>query len=274
MTPSEFFNEHTYYKWQQLVDNETCANMAEQVRKAYSTKLYYEERPGSFDFLAQRNTNHIEKQGYSRKYRAIYGENVKNMTPLIYEYYTNPQLIELLSNVVNCPLYTVPAYKTVDQAIQIYNQKGDGTNWHHDRCIFNGGRVFTFLTVIHNTSDQELTVWTEANGIEKLKWSVGMAVIIEKFKTFHSVTPLTFGERYLVTLTYCEKPYSPSILRPVEYIANKSKNFSYLGFDAFTLADWVIIITVIILIITAVYAIIVKWFWLNNKLVSRKNKKK
>lgn len=270
MTPSEFFNEHTYYMWPQLLDNESCARMTEQVQIAYNSNSYYDTKPSVVDSIAQNNTKHIQTQGYTKKYRAIYGEKVKELTPSIYEYYTNPQLIGLLSSVTKCPLYPVPAYKTVDQAIQIYNQKGDGTNWHHDRSIFNGGRVFTFLTVIHNTSDQMLTIWTEKYNVESLKWSVGMAVLIEKFKTYHSVTPLNIGDRILVTLTYAEKPYTPSILRPVVYLSNKSKNYGYLGFDCFTITDWVIMILVMSIVIAIIGAI---FYWMTKAPISKRKKR-
>jgi hypothetical protein len=253
MNPREFFNEHTYYMWDTFLDEKTCKLMSEQVFEAYKKGIYYDENPSVFDNLVQNNTKHIEKQGYTRKYKAIYGEDVKYLTPLIYDYYMNENVIKVLSDVCGCTLYPVPAYKTVDQAVQIYNTPGDGTNWHHDRSIFNGGRAFTFLTVIHNTSDQQLTVWTEKYGIEKIPWSVGKAVFIEKFKTYHSVTPLGYGQRILLTLTYCEKPYTPSIFRPIEYALNKSKNFGYIGFNSFTILDWSIVLLIILLIILCLY---------------------
>lgn len=268
MDPHTFFMDHTYYKWDKLLDDKTCAEMSNQVRQAYNDGLYYNENPTIYDSLVQKNTRHIEKQGYTRKYKAIYGEYVKEKTPLIYDYYMNPDLIRLLSSVAGCQLHPVPAYKTVDQAIQIYNTPGDGTNWHHDRSIFNGGRAFTFLTVIYNTSDQKLTVWTEKYGTEQIEWSVGKAVFIEKFKTYHSVTPLGYGERFLLTLTYSEKPYSPSIFRPIEYMMNKTKNYGYLGFDAFTVLDWVIIIVAFIVFVLIVYKTVV---FLKTKL-DKKNK--
>lgn len=71
-------------------------------------------------------------------------------------------------------------------------------------------------------------------GVEKIPWSIGKAVLIEKFKTYHSVTPLNNGERILITLSYAEKPYVPSMLRPIEYMSNKAKNYGYIGIDAFT----------------------------------------
>ena len=254
---NSFFFDHTYFIWENLLDIETCQIMTNEVKNAYDQ--HYVEKPKLYDSLLQKNTNHIEKQGYSRKYKAIYGDDVKNLTPSIYEYYTNENVINMLSDVAGCQLHIVPTHKTVDQAVQIYNEKGDGTNWHHDRSIFNGGRAFTFLTVIHNTSDQQLTIWTEKHGIEKIQWSVGKAVLIEKFVTYHSVTPLHSGERILLTLTYCEKPYSPCMLRPVEYIMNKSKNFGYMGFDAFTVNDYIvgIIVVFIVLIVASVASVFI-----------------
>lgn len=240
MHPSLFFLDHTYFKWDKLLDDDTCRAMTRQVRDAYRSGRYFDEKPSTFDSIVQKNTLHLEKQGYTRKYRAIYGDDVKNSTPLVYGYYTSERVVRMLSEVAGCRLHPVPTHKTVDQAIQIYSEPGDGTNWHHDRSIFNGGRAFTFLTVIHNTSDQQLTVWTEKYGIEKIRWSVGKAVLIEKFKTYHSVTALGHGERILLTLTYSEKPYSPSLLRPVEYFMNKTKNYGYLGVHAFTAMDAVI----------------------------------
>lgn len=141
----------------------------------------------------------------------------------------------------------------MDQAVQYYRTPGDGTNWHHDRSIFNGGRAFTFLTVIHNTSDQELKVWTQKYGIETLPWKVGKAVIIEKFKTVHAVSTLHQGERILLTLTYVEKPYYPTILHPIEYFNNKAKNCGYIGMDAFTPIDYIIMFIMILIIITIIY---------------------
>ena len=199
----------------------------------------YRENPTVIDSLVQKNTQHIGKQGYTRKYYAIYGDDVKNLT-LVYDYYTNPEVLRELSRVAGCQLYTVPSHKTVDLAVQIYKNQGDGTNWHHDRSIYNGGRCFTFLTVIHNTSDQKLTVWTDKYDKEVLPWTVGKAVLIEKFKTFHSVTPLQYGERILLTLTYSEKPYAPTLMHPREYLFNKAKNIAYLGADALTLQDYLI----------------------------------
>jgi len=269
MDNHSFFMDHTYFKWDKLLDDDICERMSQQVKKTYEQGTYYNETPSIYDSLVQKNTAHIEKQGYTRKYKAIYGEYVKLKTPLIYDYYTNEDIINMLSAVAGCKLYPVPAYKTVDQAVQIYNTPGDGTNWHHDRSIFNGGRAFTFLTVIHNTSDQKLTVWTEKYGIEKIEWSVGKAVLIEKFKTYHSVTPLTYGERFLLTLTYSEKPYSPSILRPVEYVLNKTKNYGYLGFDAFTLVDWILIVMTIILSIS-LFIFLVKLFLRKNTVPVKK----
>lgn len=257
-TPSHFFQDHTYWKWDYFLDEDTCKQMTSQVVDAYNKKKYYNTNPKWFDSIAQINTKHIEKQGYTKQYKAIYGEYVKDLTPLIYEYYVNPSVIQLLSSVTKCPMYPVPAYKTVDQAIQIYTEPGDGANWHHDRSIFGKGRCFTFLTVIHNSSDQRLTVWTDKYGIEEIKWSVGKAVLIEKFKTFHSVTPLTTGQRILLTLTYSEVPYKPTILRPIQYFQNKTKNFAYLGFDSFVTVDWIALIITIIISIVLIYILIMR----------------
>lgn len=270
MDPHTFFIDHTYYKWDKLLDDQTCNAMAAQARNAYNNGNYYDEKPAIYDSLIQKNTKHIEKQGYTRKYKAIYGDDVKTLTPLIYEYYTNENVIKMLSDVAGCHLHPVPTHKTVDLAVQIYSEPGDGTNWHHDRSIFNGGRAFTFLTVIYNTSDQQLTVWTDKYGTEKIQWSVGKAVLIEKFKTYHSVTPLGKGERMLLTLTYSEKPYSPSMLRPIEYFLNKSKNYGYLGFDAFTWLDYVVFVLTVLVIVYCIWILLRKRK--QNKKFSRQKK--
>lgn len=46
--------------------------------------------------------------------------------------YTCPHIISMLERIIQCPLHYVPTYKTTDLAVQIYKNKGDGTNWHHD----------------------------------------------------------------------------------------------------------------------------------------------
>ncbi len=130
-------------------------------------------------------------------------------------------MIDHVSRVVGCRVHTVPSDRTVDQAVQIYTDRGDGASWHHDRSVFNGGRVFTVLIVPFNTSDQRLRVWTPNHGIEELRWRNGMLVVIEKFRTFHAVTPLQSGQRILLTFTYAELPYVPTMLRPIEYALNK-----------------------------------------------------
>lgn len=270
-TPSQYFQDHTYWKWDSFLEEETCKEMTSQVVDVYNKNLTYNTNPKWYDSLAQMNTQHIEKQGYTKKYKAIYGEYVKDITPLIYEYYTNPNVIQILSSVTKCPMYPVPAYKTVDQAIQIYTEPGDGTNWHHDRSIFGEGRSFTFLTVIHNTSDQRLTVWTKKYGREEIRWSVGKAVLIEKFKTFHSVTPLTTGQRILLTLTYSEVPYKPTIFRPIQYFQNKTKNFAYLGFHSFVTLDWIIMFITIITFLTMICIFIM---WINIILKQSKRTKR
>lgn len=245
---SEFFNEHTYYVFDNLLDKHTCSKMTEQIKKT-PDKYIYNTRPQFIDNIAQYNTQFLEKQGYTKKYDAIYGEDIKTNCPLVHEFYTNPDIIKKLEGVVGCKLHPVPPHKTSDMAIQIYRAKGDSANWHFDRSIFNGARCFTFLVTIHNTSDQELLIWNEKYGNAKIKWEVGKAAIIEKFVTYHSVTPLNYGDRILLTLTYTEKPYTPTIMRPFEYVSNKVKNFSYLHFDCFTLVDWLIILLVFILIL-------------------------
>lgn len=169
-------------------------------------------------------------------------------------------------------MYPVPTYKTVDQSVQIYNEPGDGTNWHHDRSIFNGGRAFTFLFVIYNTSDQQLTVWTEQHGIEKIQWSVGKAVLIEKFKTYHSVTPLGHGERILVALTYSEIPYYPSIERPIEYVMNKAKNYGYLGLDAFDIIDYILLFIIFVIVCLSIYFAIQKLMATKRKIIRSKRR--
>jgi hypothetical protein len=189
-------------------------------------------------------------------------------------YYKDPDVIRELSRVAGCPLYTVPSKKTVDQAVQIYNTPGDSANWHHDRSIFNGGRTFTFLTVVHNTSNQELTVWTKKYGIEKLRWSVGKSVLIEKFVTYHSVTPLEYGSRILLTLTYTEKPYSPTILHPVEYTLNKMKNYSYLGMGAFTAIDYIIVVSTLTIFVVLIYKLISTKSARSDKKKTKRNTKK
>jgi len=240
MEYNDFFKSHTYYVFDNILSKSICSSMTSEVFQTYqSGNGIYNTNPKFYDNLIQSNTSHIDKQGYSRKYN----------------------LIEILSNVTGCKLHVVPTYKTVDQAIQIYNSVGDGTNWHHDRSIFNGGRSFTFLTVIHNTSNQCLTVWTEKYGKEIIEWKTGKAVLIEKFVTYHSVTPLEYGDRILLTFTYSEYPYSLSLLHPKQYILNKFKNYGYLGHHALDVIDFLIffiIICIIILIVTMVYRIFCK----------------
>jgi hypothetical protein len=250
MDKHAFFMSHTYYAWDNFVPKQLCEQMTKEVFASFDK--HYTELPSAFDSIVQKNTNHLEKQGYTRKYRAIYGDDVKALTS-IYSYYTDPNVIRQLSEVAGCSLHTVPTNKTVDLAVQIYMDKGDGTNWHHDRSIFNDGRSFTFLTVIHNTSDQKLTVWTQEYGKEVLPWAPGKAVLIEKFKTYHSVTPLEYGERILLTLTYAEKPYYPTMLHPTQYILNKTKNYGYLGIDAFTPADYIVMFIILVIFILVIY---------------------
>ena len=101
------------------------------------------------------------------------------------------------------------------------------------------------MTVIQNTSNQELTVWTQNHGKESIKWEVGKAVLIEKFKTYHSVTPLDYGKRILLTMTYVKIPYYPTILIPKQYILNKMKNWGYMGIHCVTPLDYMIVFLIL-----------------------------
>jgi hypothetical protein len=248
---NEFFEDHTYCIVPNILTNDRCNKMMNEV--VNYNKKYYVEKPIVFDKLVQLNTKNLETQGPTRKYKAIYADEIKDMLPEVYSYYLDPDVISKLSQIVGVQLYSVPAYKTVDISVQIYEHEGDGANWHHDRSIYNGGRSFTFLSVIQNTSNQELTVWTEKYGIEKIKWSPCKTVLIEKFKTFHSVTPLTKGTRILLTFTYSEIPFKLSLMHPISYCLNKIKNFGYIGFDAFDFLDYTLVIITIIIIILIIY---------------------
>ena len=234
--------------------------MTIQVLDAYHhEQCFIEQNPSVYHEILQKqfkhttNTHHLDRQGVSRKFKAIYGEDVRKFTPLVYSYYTNPDVITELSRVTGCPLYTVPLDShSVDVGIQLYDREGDGTDWHQDRGIYNGGRSFTFLTVIHNTSDQVLNVWTSKNDKEELKWEVGRAVLIEKGKTVHSVTPLLQGSRILLSFTYTEIPYYPTIMRPVEYSKNKIRDIGNLGIKALSVLDWTFILVNVMFVLSSI----------------------
>lgn len=90
----EFFNQHTYYTWENFIDVRKCLVMTNEVKKAFNNINAYKEKPGLLDDLIQNNTKHLEKIGKTRKYEAIYGEMIKNNTPTIFEYYNNQQVIK------------------------------------------------------------------------------------------------------------------------------------------------------------------------------------
>jgi hypothetical protein len=144
----------------------------------------------------------VKDDAPTRKYCALYSDIIREEMPSVSACYRDSALIDHVSRVVGCKVHAVPNDRTVDQSVQIYTDKGDGASWHHDRSVFNGGRVFTVLIVPFNTSDQRLRVWTKKHGVEELQWHNGMLVVIEKFRTFHSVTPLQNGQP--ITFTYAE----------------------------------------------------------------------
>jgi len=261
-TPGTFFADHTYAAFPGRVSNDACEHMTREMLWARKTRGCYRSTPKVWDRLAQTNTTHIDtnNDAPTRKYCAIYGDVIRESIPSVIALYNDPDLIKLVSDTVGCQVHTVPTHRTVDLSVQMYSEEGDGASWHHDRSVFNGGRVFTVLLVPFNTSDQKLCVWTDKYKQEQLVWEAGMLVVIEKFKTFHSVTPLKSGSRILLTMTYSERPYSPSMLRPIEYGQNKVKNFAYLGTDSFTRGDWTVIavvssLVVLIIVIRCVSAL-------------------
>lgn len=256
-----FFNMHTYYAWDNFLNQSKCEEMTKEIFQVQ--QKFHQKKPQLYHKLVQYNTQHLPTQGLTHKYQAIHGDTIKYFVPSVWEYYINPDIIQKLSKVAGVQLYTVPSHNTVDQSIQLYSKKGDSANWHHDRSIFNEGRVFTFLTVVHNTSDQELLIWTKQFGTEKIKWEVGKAALIEKFKTFHSVTPLNYGERILITLTYVEKPYYPTMLNPLQYIQNKTKNVGYIGTRALNINDFWIINFILFFV---VFMIIITTYYILNKI--------
>ena len=74
-----------------------CERMSKEADKA--TAHYFKEKPTFYDNIVQKNTKHIEKQGYSRKYHALYGDDVRRKCPRIYQYYTHPDTIKTLEKV-------------------------------------------------------------------------------------------------------------------------------------------------------------------------------
>lgn len=248
MEASVFFSDHEYYVFDNLIDKSLCNKMSDQILRI-DDKYAYIETPQWYDKILQYNTSHIPGQSkYSRKYKAFYGDTVKDYATLVYDFYRSPETIQALEKTVGCSLHTIPTYKSSDISIQIYQNEGDGTNWHHDRSTYNGGRVFTFLVVTQNTSDQSFLVWTEKYGTETIPWTTGKCVVIEKFKTYHSVTPLHSGNRILLTLTYTEKPFYGSILQPYSYFMNRVKHMGHLGINALTIYDIIFLCLMTILI--------------------------
>lgn len=266
MTPHDYFLDHTYYELHNVLSPNRCKKIADEILDYEKHNKMYRESERFYDSIIQYNAWNLEKQGKTRQYTAIYADQIRDHLSHVYDYYLDPNVIEQLSMVAGCKLYPVPAYKTVDLTIQIYSGVGDGANWHHDRSIFNGGRCFTFLTVVYNTSDQVLMVWSEKYGYEKIVWNPCKTVLIEKFKTYHSVSPLNYGKRILLTFTYTEKPFELSLIHPISYYLNKSKNFGYIGFDAFDGIDYTIIMLITIFFAYLVAKLYKKLYNSNTKL--------
>jgi hypothetical protein len=86
MTNSDFFKSHDYFKFDNLLDEETCSKMTREVYDATKKSKVYNETPQLFDNIVQSNTKHIEKNGYTRKYNAMYGESIQKHMPSIYNY--------------------------------------------------------------------------------------------------------------------------------------------------------------------------------------------
>jgi hypothetical protein len=83
----DFFMDHTYCAWNDFVPLDRCRKMTDEI----STKQLYVERPTVADGIVQLNTRHLDTQGYTRKYHAIYGDDVKAIES-IYAYSSNVEV--------------------------------------------------------------------------------------------------------------------------------------------------------------------------------------
>lgn len=190
--------------------------------------------------LGQLNaTNNGKEHTIFKQHSVITGTDIQLHYPELHYYYHNC-LADVVSKIVGRKVYPVNERYNTNNALFIYERKGDSLRWHTDGSLFNGKKVFTLLIYVYNSSTQNLCYINHDKEKRCLYTDESSAVILEHFTLEHAVTPLQENEKKILwTMTFAE---DMNIHEPLSYIKDKVKNISYLGWDALSKTDVLIMI--------------------------------
>ena len=221
---------------------------------------------GQLDATQNKANNTILKQ-----HSVIAGIDIQQNFPNFHYYYHNC-FADTVSKIVGKKVYPVNEINTMNNSLIIYENKGDSLRWHTDKSMFNNKKVYTLLIYLHNSSSQNLCYINHDKNKICLYTPENSCVILEHFTLEHAVTELQENEKKIVwSMTFAE---DINISNPISYILNKSKNISYMGFNALSIMD----IFFIILILLIILRFIIFFFYLLNykknlfNLINRKKK--
>lgn len=231
-----------------FINDDMRKNIVDLIASNSSKVLYNSE--SMLDILGQLgsiNLNKTDAQGAKiKQHYIISGTEITKHYPYLRHLY-HSCFRDHVSKIVGTQVYPCEEMQTVNNTIIIYANENDSIRWHVDKSLFNGKRVFTLLIYLYNRSSQELCYIHNENNVKHcLHTPENSCVLLEHFILQHGVTPLKEGEKRIVwSMTFAELPATNSISG---YIANKMKNYSYIGYEALNVVDIIVLIIILILI--------------------------
>lgn len=224
-------------------------NNEELLEEIQSLENKYKRRNSNslIDIIGQLNvTNNTKNDNIIKQHYVISGTDIQKQLPNLHYNYHNC-FGDIVSKIVGTKVYPINEKNTTNNSLFIYEKEGDSLRWHTDGSMFNGKRVFTLLIYLYNDSTQNLCYINSDDKKKCIHTDTNSAVILEHFNLEHAVTPMKRNEKKILwTMTFAE---DMNINGPMSYIADKTKNFSYLGLDTFTNLEkfFLVLITVLIL---------------------------